>query len=157
MQHTAGTAEPIGLSIERLIEAPVALVFKLWTAPEHLARWLGPKDFTAHAVRMDFRPGGAWSAVIRSPDGDDYPMGGVYREITENRRLVFTFRWTAEDGPDTLVTVTFKDLAGKTRLTFAQTPFDTIQSRDSHAEGWGECLDRLVACILQERSGGEER
>ena len=51
MQQTAGAAEPIGLAIERLIDAPVALVFKLWTAPEHLARWLGPKDFTAHAVR----------------------------------------------------------------------------------------------------------
>jgi uncharacterized protein YndB with AHSA1/START domain len=157
MQQTAGAAEPIGLAIERLIDAPVALVFKLWTAQEHLARWLGPKDFTAHAVRMDVRPGGAWSAVIRSPDGEDYPMGGVYREIAENRRLVFTFRWTAEDEPETLVTVTFEDVAGKTRLTFTQTPFETVQSRDSHAEGWGECLDRLVAYALQQHPGGEER
>ena len=148
------TAEPIGLFIERLIDAPCPLVFKVWTTPEHMARWLGPKDFSAHTIRLDFRPGGAWSAVIRSPEGKDYPMGGTYREITENRRIVFTFRWTGEDDPDTLVTVTFEDRDGKTRLTFAQTPFDTVESRDSHAEGWGECLDRLVAYILQARGEG---
>jgi uncharacterized protein YndB with AHSA1/START domain len=149
MQQNAQPAMPIGLSIARLIDAPSPLVFKVWTTPEHMARWLGPKDFSAHAIRLDFRPGGAWSAVIRSPEGEDYPMGGTYREIEENRRIVFTFRWTGEDDPDTLVTVTFEDMDGKTRLTFAQTPFDTIESRDSHAEGWGECLDRLVAYILQ--------
>jgi uncharacterized protein YndB with AHSA1/START domain len=112
-------------------------------------RWFGPKNFTAHTVRLDFRPGGAWSAVIRSPEGKDYPMGGVYREIEDNRRIVFTFRWTEEDEADTLVTVTFEERFGKTRLTFAQTPFETIESRDSHAEGWGECLDRLVAYTQQ--------
>lgn len=148
MQQTAGNPTPIGLSIERLIDAPVALVFKVWTAPEHLARWLGPKDFTAHSIRMDFRPGGAWSAVIRSPEGTDYPMGGVYREIAENRRLVFSFRWTGEDDPETLVIVTFEDRGAKTLMTFAQAPFDTIETRDSHADGWGECLDRLVTYIL---------
>lgn len=145
MPQTAERDRPIGLTIERLIDAPPALVFKVWTTPEHLARWLGPKDFTAHTIRVDFRPGGAWSAVIRSPEGKDYPMGGVYREIVENRRIVFTFRWTGEDEPDTLVTATFEELSGRTRLTFTQTPFETTELRDSHAEGWGECLDRLVA------------
>ena len=152
MQQTAETADPIGLVIERLIDAPVALVFKAWTAPEHLARWLGPKDFTAHSIRMDFRPGGAWSAVIRSPEGADYPMGGHYRAIDENRGLTFTFRWTGEDGPETLVSVAFEAVGARTRLTFAQTPFETVESRDSHAEGWGECLDRLTAYILQNRT-----
>lgn len=149
MQQTSRSAEPIGLLIERLIDAPPALAFKVWTTPEHLVRWFGPKNFTAHTVRLDFRPGGAWSAVIRSPEGKDYPMGGFYREIEDNRRIVFTFRWTEEDEADTLVTVTFEERFGKTRLTFAQTPFETIKSRDSHAEGWGECLDRLVAYTQQ--------
>lgn len=149
MQQTIQTGEPIGLVIERLIDAPVALVFRVWTTPEHLARWLGPKDFTPHSIRMDFRPGGDWSAMIRSPEGAEYPMGGAYREIVQNRRLAFTFRWTGEDGPDTLVTVTFEPIGEKTRLTFAQTPFETIESRDSHLDGWGECLDRLTAYILQ--------
>lgn len=149
MQQNAQPAMPIGLAIVRMIDAPCPLAFKVWTMPEHMARWLGPKDFSAHTIRLDFRPGGAWSAVIRSPECEEYPMGGIYREIEENRRIVFTFRWTGEDGPDTLVSVTFEDMDGKTRLTFAQTPFDTVESRDSHAEGWGECLDRLVAYILQ--------
>lgn len=151
MQQTSPSAEPIGLSIERLIDAPCPLVFKVWTTPEHMVRWLGPKNFTAHSIRMDFRPGGAWSAVIRSPEGEDYPMGGVYSEIVENVRIVFTFRWTGADEPETLITAGFEDLGDGTRLTFAQTPFDTVESRDSHAGGWGECLDRLVVYILQAR------
>ena len=152
MQQSTAHQRPIGLVIERLIDAPIALVFKVWTTPEHLVRWLGPKDFTSHSIRMDFRSGGEWSAVIRSPEGEDYPMGGVYREITENRRIVFTFRWTEEDGPDTLVTATFDDVGPKTLMTFAQAPFDTIETRDSHAEGWGECLDRLMAYISEEEA-----
>ena len=152
MQQTEHAARPIGLVIERMIDAPVALVFKAWTTPEHMARWLGPKDFTAHSIRMDFRSGGAWSAVIRAPGGGEHPMGGAYREIAENSRLAFTFRWTGEDGPDTLITVTFEAVGERTRLTFRQTPFETVESRDSHAEGWGECLDRLTAYILQNRA-----
>jgi len=152
MPQTHETAAPIGLVIERLIDAPVGLVFKAWTAPEHLVRWLGPKDFTAHSIRMDFRSGGAWSAVIRSPEGDDYPMGGFYQVIDENRRLVFVFRWTGENGPETMVTVTFEEVGARTRMTFAQAPFETVESRDSHAEGWGECLDRLTTYILQNRN-----
>jgi uncharacterized protein YndB with AHSA1/START domain len=97
---------------------------------------------------MDFRPGGEYRHAIRSADGTDYWMRGVYREIVEPDRIVFTFAWEEDASQpigETLVTVTFEEHGGKTRLTFRQEPFDSAQQRDSHAEGWGECLDRLVA------------
>lgn len=136
------------LEISRIFDAPRALVFKAWTAPEHLARWWGPKDFSAPSLSMDFRAGGKYRHAIRSPDGTDYWMRGTYREIVEPERIVFTFAW--EDNPpqptgETLVTVTFDDHGGKTRLTFRQEPFATVEERDSHMEGWAECLDRLMA------------
>lgn len=138
------------LEITRIFDAPRSLVFGLWTRPEHLARWWGPKDFSVPAVSLDFRPGGRYRHAIRSADGVDYWMQGVYREIVEPERIVFTFAW--EDvgtSPQdwTLVTVNFEDIGGKTRLTFRQEPFDTMEQRDSHHAGWGECLDRLQSLV----------
>ena len=71
------------LVITRVLDAPRSLVFKVWTEPEHLVRWWGPKDFTAPSLEMDVRPGGAWRACIRSAEGTDYWMQGVYREVVE--------------------------------------------------------------------------
>ena len=94
---------------------------------------------------MDLRPGGAWRACIRSADGTDYRMAGVYREVVEPERLVFTFTWEEEGEPghQTLVTVTFAEQDGKTRLTFHQATFEWVESRDLHRGGWSECFDRL--------------
>lgn len=137
------------LIITRTFDAPRSLVFKAWTTPEHMVRWLGPRDFTAPSCKMDFRPGGAYRACICSPDGKNYWMRGAYREIVEPERLVFTFAWEEEGerGRDTVITATFGELGDKTRMTFRQAFFETIEQRDSHNEGWTECLERLAAYV----------
>lgn len=131
------------LEISRSFDAPPALVFKAWTSKEHLLRWWGPKDFTATSEKLEFREGGAYRHAIHGPDGKSYGMSGIYREIVEPERIVFTFAW--DDGPETLITVTIKPQGDGTRLTFRHEPFPDATSRDSHESGWGECLDRLVA------------
>ena len=78
------------LVIERLFDAPRSLVFKVWTHPEHLMRWWGPHGFTLPSCRIDLRPGGVWRFCMRSPEGNNYWQQGVYREIMEPERLVFT-------------------------------------------------------------------
>lgn len=148
MARNEPVAASYALEISRFFNAPRSLVFRAWTSPEHLARWWGPKDFSAPSLSMDFRPGGKYRHAIRSAEGTEYWMRGVYREIVEPERIVFTFAWEEEASQpttETLVTVTFEEHGGKTRLTFRQEPFDSVQQRDSHAEGWGECLDRLLA------------
>ncbi|WP_018238274.1 SRPBCC domain-containing protein [Ensifer sp. BR816] len=140
--------EEIALTITRDLAAPRELAFEVWTTPAHLVRWWGPKDFTAPSIAADFREGGAWRSCIRSPEGQDYWAHGTYREIVPPSRIVFTFIWEEEDAINTLITVTFEEVAGGTRLTFHQAPFATVESRDSHAEGWGECIDRLVAYVV---------
>jgi uncharacterized protein YndB with AHSA1/START domain len=134
------------LILTRLVDAPRSLVFKVWTEPSHLVRWWGPKDFSAPSLEMEVRPGGAWRACIRSPEGIDHWMQGVYPE-----RLVFTFAWEEAGlpGHETLVTVTFADQGGKTRLTFHQAVFESIESRDWHQSGWSECFDRLENYLAQ--------
>jgi uncharacterized protein YndB with AHSA1/START domain len=99
---------------------------------------------------MDVRVGGTYRACIRAPEGTDHWMQGVYREIVEPERLVFTFAWEDADGQpklQTLVTVTFAEQAGKTQMTFHQATFESVESRDSHQTGWSECFDRLAVYL----------
>jgi len=147
----AGAALNTGpeLVITRVFDAPPSLVFKAWAEPEHLVRWLGPKDFSASAVRIDLRPGGAWSAVITSPEGKAHGMGGAYREIAPPERLVFTFAWDEEDAERMLIALTFRERDGRTEMTFRQTGFRSAESRDSHRGGWSECFDRLPPYLAQ--------
>jgi uncharacterized protein YndB with AHSA1/START domain len=140
------------LVITRILDAPRSLVFKVWTKPKHMVHWLGPRGFATRSCEMDVRPGGTYRACIRSPEGQDYWMQGVYREIVEPERLVFTFAWENEKGEpgyETLVTVTFAEHDGKTKLTFHQAVFESMAERDSHREGWSECLDRLEKYLAE--------
>jgi uncharacterized protein YndB with AHSA1/START domain len=141
------------LVITRTFDAPRNLVFRAWTKPEHMVRWLGPHNFTAPSCKMDFRPGGAYRACICSPDGKEYWMRGIYREIVEPERLIFTFSWEEEGerGRENLITVTFGDQGDKTRMTFRQAFFESVEQRDSHQQGWSECLERLAQYLAGER------
>jgi uncharacterized protein YndB with AHSA1/START domain len=135
------------LVITRVLDAPRSLVFKLWTRPEHLARWWGPQGFTTISCEMDVRPGGAWFRCMRSPEGSLYTKRGIYREIVPPERLVFTYVNEDADGrlgPETLVTVTFEEHGAKTRLTLHQSGFESVGERDAHAGGWTSCLERFA-------------
>lgn len=81
-------------------------------------------------------------------------MSGVYREIVPGRRLVFTFAW--DEGPETLVTIDFKALdGGRTRQTFHQTPFETVETRDSHVGGWASAFDCEAGYLEQIARGAD--
>jgi uncharacterized protein YndB with AHSA1/START domain len=134
------------LEITRVFDAPCELVFAAWTHPDHLASWFGPQGFTCSAVTVDARPGGRWRACIRSPEGEDHWMHGVYREVSAPERLAFTFAWEAQE-QETLVTIGFADLDGKTEMTFTQTGFPTAAERDGHHEGWTSAFDDLTGFI----------
>src|SRR5258705_11539625 len=93
--------------ITRVVDAPPRLVFKIWTDPEHLMQWWGPQGFTTPFHEMDVRPDGAFRICMRSPDGTDHWLQGVYREVVAPERLVFTWAWedaTGKPGHETLVT-----------------------------------------------------
>jgi uncharacterized protein YndB with AHSA1/START domain len=134
------------LVITRVFDAPRALVFKVWTDPLHLMRWWGPRDHPATQMRADLRPGGAWRGCLTAVAGGQALWhGGVFREIAPPERLVFTFAWEedGERGLETLVTVTFAEEGGRTRMTMRQTPFRSVEERDGHRGGWTSAFDRL--------------
>jgi uncharacterized protein YndB with AHSA1/START domain len=149
----------------RIINEPRALVFKAWTDPKHMAQWWGPHTFTNPVCEMDVRAGGTYRIVMRSPDGVEYPVKGVYREIVEPERLVYTqdLAEVPADWKDllneklqkagrklaleSLMTVNFEEHDGKTKLTI-RTRFNSIAVRDAMlkmqmAEGWAQSLERL--------------
>lgn len=150
MTETIEAVQGHELLIERTFDASPELVFRVWTKPEHLMRWWGPKTFTTVAFDMDFRDGGAYRACIRDPEGGDHWMSGVYREIVPAKRIVMTFRWDdgAWDGLDNLITVGFEAApGGRTKFSFHQAPFADVVARDSHVGGWTECIDGLAAYL----------
>lgn len=140
-------AEPLFLVISRLMDAPPALVFRMWSSPEHLTRWWGPKNFSSTSRQLEFREGGRYHHLIHGPDGISDGMSGTFREIVENEKIVFTFAWDHDPSWVSLVTVTLRAEGARTRLTFRQEPFLDVETRDSHMGGWGECLDRLADAL----------
>lgn len=133
----------------RLFDAPRELVFDVFTNPEHISRWWGPRGFTTTTREHDLRPGGMWRFVMHGPDGTDYENKIVYREVVKPERLVYAH--AGEGDHDDIrfdVVVTFEAQGGKTLLTMSSV-FETAAMRnrvvEEHGaiEGAQETLERL--------------
>lgn len=138
------------LVVTRIFKAPRERVFRAWTDPKLAVQWWGPKHHPAIFLEMDVRPGGEWHGKLRSvADGTVLTHRGVFREIVPPSLLSFTFSWDEEGerGQETLVTLTFEDLGGKTRFTLRQAPFQSDSERDGHGEGWNSTFDRLEEAL----------
>lgn len=151
MTATTETVEERSLTLVREFNAPRELVFKVWTDPKHTAQWWGPHGFTNPVCEMDVRVGGAYRIVMRGPDGAEYPGKGVYLEVVEPERLVMTDAFDQDDKPadETVWTVTFEDIGGRTRLTI-HVLCKSAKDRNTLVEmGWREgsteMLEKLEA------------
>jgi uncharacterized protein YndB with AHSA1/START domain len=138
------------LTITHVLNAPRALVFKVWTDPKHLAQWWGPKGFTNPVCEVDLRPGGTILIHMRGPDGTVYPMSGEYREIVKPERLVFiSSALDKDDNPlfEVLTTVTFVEVGASTKLTMhasvSKLRPEGAPNVAGMEEGWKQSLVRL--------------
>jgi len=134
------------LLITRDFDAPASLLFTLWSDPKHFRNWMGPEGFDCPEAEIDFRVGGRYRGMIRSSTHGDSWFGGEYREIAPPTRLVFTWIW--DTGPagevETLITINFREHSdGKTTMKFHQSPFLSIERRDSHIGGWSSLFNKL--------------
>jgi uncharacterized protein YndB with AHSA1/START domain len=142
------------LVIRRTFDAPRELVFRAWTEPQLLAQWSCPRGFTFTENRGELRVGGAFSATMRSPEGTEHRLRGVYREIVPPERLVLTHFWVDERGsagPETLVTVTLTEHDGRTEMMFHQGIFASVAAREGHEQGWQNCFERLAELLHGEK------
>lgn len=145
----------------RIFDAPRAVVFKAWTDPAQLKIWWGPKGFTNPLCEVDVRPGGAIRIHMRAPDGNVYPMTGMFHEILEPERLVFTSSALGQDGEplfEILNTVTFSEESGKTKLTLhasvSNVKGEAAQHLAGMEQGWSMSLDRLAKLIAGDLNHG---
>jgi uncharacterized protein YndB with AHSA1/START domain len=158
----APAATQQALVIERVFDAPRELVWKAWTEPERMKRWWGPKDYTSPSVEIDFRVGGVFLGCMRSSDGQEIWSTGTYREIVPLERIVSTDSFADADGnvvPAThygmpadipmqmLVTVTFEDLGGKTRMVLRHEGLPAGDMLEGAGVGWNESFDKLAEIL----------
>jgi uncharacterized protein YndB with AHSA1/START domain len=141
------------LVLSRLIDAPREKLFRAWTEPALLMQWFAPQPWTTPEAELDVRPGGGSRIVMRSPEGQDMPMHGVYLEVVPGTKLVFTDAyvraWEPAPKPFMTVIVTLADEGGQTRYT-ARVRHWTEADKAQHEamgfhQGWGQCLDQLTA------------
>jgi uncharacterized protein YndB with AHSA1/START domain len=142
------------LKLTRVIAAPPAIVFKAWH--QRFRDWWGPHGMTTPRCELDLRPGGVFQAVMRAPDGSEYPARGVFLEVVPDARIVFTDAYDPEwqPRPDMFFTaVTTFDPApgGRTILTAEARHWSEAACRRHGAmgfvHGWGESLDRLAGLV----------
>ncbi len=145
---TAGDAD-LSLHVERVLSASPELVFRLHTEPDELARWWGPRGFSAPSVEIDLRVGGRYRIEMQPPQGDSFYLAGEFREITPAHRLVYTFRYEEPDPDDreTLVTFALRARGTSTVVTVDQGQFATEARRALHVQGWSDTLDRLQELV----------
>ena len=154
-------------TIERAFNAPRDLMWKVWTDPEHLKQWFGPKGVKVVHSKNDLRVGGTYHYAMETPDGSVMWGKWVYREITPPERMVFVSSFSDPDGGVTrhplspewplemLSTIEFVERDGKTVVVVRWTPINAGEAEwnafrggmPSMNQGWSGTFGRLEAYL----------
>ena len=150
------------IQVSRSFDAPIEVLWRAWTEPEHFMKWYGPKGFTTPTCQIDLRVGGRHLWSMQSPDGRQIYYTGVYKEIVPMERLVFTDSLSDAEGnvlspsamgmpegsPESMdVTVTFEHKGGKTTVTVSHVGFG--EGGDYAAVGWEQAFEKLAEVLSQ--------
>ena len=138
------------VSITRVFDAPRDLVWQAWADPNMLAQWFGPRGFTSSVPQWELRAGGALRIVMHGPDGNDYPMKGVFAEVKPPERLVFTSIAIDGDGNHLLegeTTMTLSESGGKTTMILLSHAVGRVpmapQMLAGMEAGWTQSIDKM--------------
>lgn len=144
--------------ITRVLNAPRDLVFQAFTDPMHLGRWYAPVGCSLHIVSFDAREGGSFHTCIRSTQHHDCWCKGIFLEVVKPSRLVYTMAIADADGnlvsptdagmdpewpAETVVTVTFEEHDGGTKVTLHQTALESVDKRTGAYPSWLQMFDKL--------------
>lgn len=151
----ASTPSDTEIQLVRVFPAPRELVYRAITEPELIRKWLhGPPRWTMEVCEVDLREEGAFRYEWHGPEGEVMGMGGVFKEIQPNRRLVhteiFDEDWT---GGETLVTTLLEEAGGRTTLTL-RIRYQSQEARDQALqtgmiEGVSMSYDRLAELVTE--------
>jgi uncharacterized protein YndB with AHSA1/START domain len=145
-------ADPTTLIITRLFEAPPARVFDAWLTREEWQSWIGPEGVDCDVHLLEPHVGGQYRLTMHVGGQPPIAVAGVFKVIEWPRRLSFT--WGAQGDPtrQSLVTLTFAELQGKTEMTLRQESLGSAANRDQSGRGWNSALNKLARFLAREES-----
>ena len=143
--RAAPAAVKPSLTLQRRLKAAPEKVYAAWTDPEKIIRWFGPEQVLVETVeaRMDVRVGGAYRMRFKTDDGEQHEVGGVYREVVPNEKLVFSWAWHSTPERESQVTVTLKPEGALTLLTLRHEQLFDEAAAAGHTRGWTGSLNKL--------------
>jgi uncharacterized protein YndB with AHSA1/START domain len=133
------------LTIRRRLNAAPEKVYAAWTDPQKIVRWFGPAEVKAGSVQADLevRIGGHYRISFDTEDGAHHEVGGVYREVVPNRKLVFSWAWRSTPEFESVVALSLQPDGDGTWLSLQHEQLIDQAARDSHQRGWLSTLDKL--------------
>lgn len=135
------------LRISRTLNAPIDLVWEVWTKPEHITKWWGPNGFTNTISTMDLVAGGQWNLVMHGPDGTDYVNNSTFKEVIEFKKISYE-----HFNPHFIATIDFEAQGEQTLLNWHML-FDSaevlqaIVKANNAAEGLKQNIEKLSAYL----------
>jgi uncharacterized protein YndB with AHSA1/START domain len=126
--------------LERVINAPVAVVWGAWLNPETLPKWWGPDGFSCRTSRIDLRQGGEWVFDMIGPDGTVWPNHHRYTLVQPEARIEYLLL-RGENGPKHAdAWIEFADLGARTKITLgmimaSREDYDQVRAFGAEALG----------------------
>jgi uncharacterized protein YndB with AHSA1/START domain len=136
------------LTIKKTFDAPVDLVWDVWTQAEHLSKWWAPKGMDVNIIKHQFKVGGEWKYTILMPDGSEFVSEGIFSEIVNLQKIVTSANFRPMTEGVEMRTLFEKD-GEKTHFTFSvihpTEEYKLQQEKMGFYNGWGSAFTRLEA------------
>ena len=137
--------EKPSLTLAQSFKAPPSRVFQAWIDPTLLARWFCVEGGALLHAETTPVVGGAYRIRLRTPDGEEAEVSGVYQEVVPDQRLVFSWAWAGTPDRVSRVTVVLTPEGAGTHLTLTHEGFFDEAARDRHQHGWSILVPRIAA------------
>lgn len=144
MTPSANNTSDREITVSRLLNAPIALLWEVWTNPTHIQHWWGPNGFTNTITKMEVVPNGKWILIMHGPDGTDYDNESIFTEVIQHKKIVYHHI----SGHEFTATIRFEEHGNQTFMHW-QMLFETkeelkrIMSLYDLSEGLNQNTDRL--------------
>ena len=144
-----GFADRPSLTLTRRFRARPEKVWSAWTDPETLIGWFCTTKAKPGSMRaeLDVRAGGRYRISFEMQSGEYSEVGGVYREVVPNEKLVFSWAWHSTKERESLVTVSIRPDGAGSLMVFTHEQFFDEAARDNHAKGWNELFGQLETIL----------
>jgi len=136
------------VTLQRVIRAPRARVYRAFLDPELVAQWLAPGRSVVSTATVDERVGGVHRVDMIDEHGDAHLLDSVIQELVPDERIVLLFRF-GSGAEETVLTVSFRDVSGGTEVTLdhERVPLTGPLNQRSVDAGWNSVLDKLEGVL----------